>query len=42
MVRRTRTEIKKYYGKEGAPLRILKVLKNLNTQNLFQKRFFNI
>ena len=33
---------KKYYGKEGAPLRILKVLKNLNTQNLFQKRFFNI
>lgn len=33
---------KKFYGKEGAPLRILKVLKNLNTQNLFQKRFFNI
>lgn len=33
---------KKFYGKEGAPLRILKVLKNLNTQNLFQKKFFNI
>ena len=33
---------KKFYGKEGAPLRILKVLRNLNTQNLFQKKFFNI
>ncbi len=32
----------KFYGKGGASKKIVKILKNLDTKNLFQKKFFNI
>ena len=32
---------KNFYGDGGSSKRILRVLKKLNTKNLFQKRFFN-
>ena len=32
---------KNFYGDGGSSKRILRILKKLNTKNLFQKRFFN-